>query len=270
MFTKNMKQEKSDKNVLFSKGLDSFLEGVAELARFNVAVFREGIKPPYEFREVLNQCYEIGIKSFTLVGITAFILGLVLVMQSRPTLVEFGAGSFLPAMSSVSIVREIGPLVTALICAGKIGSGISAELGSMKVTEQIDAMEVSGTNPFKYLIATRIMATTIMIPMLTVYAVTIALFGAYTGANITDQVNLQFFFNRVFETLAFKDIIPSFIKTFFFGFAIGLVGCTKGYNSKKGTEGVGQAANASVVVAMLSVIVIDMVVTRVSAMLGYL
>jgi phospholipid/cholesterol/gamma-HCH transport system permease protein len=259
-----------NKRFVFSKGLDDFFEGVSELARFNVAVFREGLKPPYEFREVLNQCYEIGIKSFMLVSITAFILGLVLVMQSRPTLVEFGAGSFLPAMSAVSIVREIGPLVTALICAGKIGSGISAELGSMKVTEQIDAMEVSGTNPFKYLIATRITATTSMIPVLSIYSVTISLLGAYVGSNITDDVNISFFFNRVFETLAFKDVIPSFIKTFFFGFAIGLVGCTKGYNSRKGTEGVGQAANVSVVISMLSVIVIDMVVTRISAALGYL
>jgi len=262
--------EKSNKRSIFSKSLDSFFEGTAELAQFTTAVFREGIKPPYEFREVLNQCYEIGIKSFVLVGVTAFILGLVLVMQSRPTLVEFGAGSYLPAMSAVSIVREIGPLVTALICAGKIGSGISAELGSMKVTEQIDAMEVSGTNPFKYLIATRIMATTFMIPVLTVYAVIISLMGAYIGANITEQVNINFFFSRVFEALTFKDVIPSFTKTFFFGFAIGLVGCTKGYNSKKGTEGVGQAANASVVVSMLSVIVIDMVVTRITSMLGYL
>lgn len=250
--------------------MDMFFQDAAELAQFTVAVIKEGVRPPYEFREVLNQCYETGIKSFILVGITAFILGLVLIMQSRPTLVEFGAGSFLPAMSSVSIVREIGPLVTALICAGKIGSGISAELGSMKVTEQIDAMEVSGTNPFKFLIATRIMATTLMIPVLTLYAILIALTGAFTAASITDQVNIGFFFNRVFDTLKFSDVIPSFTKTFFFGFAIGLVGCTKGYNSKKGTEGVGKAANASVVIAMLSVIVIDMVVTRITAMLGYL
>ncbi len=265
-----MAAELNKRKTLFSKGLDSFFEGCAELAGFTAQVFKEGIKPPYEFREILSQCYEIGIKSFILVGVTAFILGLVLVMQSRPTMVEFGAGSFLPAMSSISIVREIGPLVTALICAGKIGSGISAELGSMKVTEQIDAMEVSGTNPFKYLVATRITATTLMIPILTVYADCISLMGAFTGSNIKDQVNIHFFFNRVFEALAYKDIVPSFTKTFFFGFAIGLVGCTKGYNSKKGTEGVGKAANASVVIAMLSVIVIDMVVTQISSMLGYL
>jgi phospholipid/cholesterol/gamma-HCH transport system permease protein len=255
---------------LFSEGLDSFFEGVAEIASFTGHIFKEGLKPPYEFKEVLNQCYEIGIKSFILIGLTAFVLGMVLVMQSRPTMVEFGAGSFLPAMSSISIVREIGPLITALISAGKIGSGISAELGSMKVTEQIDAMEVSGTNPFKYLVATRIMATTLMIPILTVYADLISLFGAFTGANIKDQVNIGFFFNRVFEALHYNDIIPSFTKTFVFGFAIGLVGCAKGYNSKKGTEGVGKAANASVVIAMLSVIIIDMVVTQLSSMLGFI
>ncbi len=265
-----MAVEKTGSRTLFSKGVDNFFESTTEMSRFTVNVFREGIKPPYEFKEILNQCFEIGIKSFLLVSVTGFILGLVLVMQSRPTLVEFGAGSYLPAMSSISIVREIGPLVTALICAGKIGSGISAELGSMKVTEQIDAMEVSGTNPFKYLVATRIMATTIMIPILTVYADTIALFGAYTGANVTDAVNLSFYFNRVFSSLSFNDVIPSFIKTVFFGFAIGLVGCTKGYYSKKGTEGVGEAANVSVVVSMLSVIIIDMVVTQISSMLGYL
>ena len=161
-------------------------------------------------------------------------------------------------------------MITALICAGKIGSGISAELGSMKVTEQIDAMEVSGTNPFKYLVATRIIATTLMIPVLTVYADLISMMGAFTGANIKDEVNIGFYFNRVFEALSFNDVIPAFTKTFFFGFAIGLIGCAKGYNSKKGTEGVGKAANASVVIAMLSVIIIDMVVTQISSMLGYL
>jgi phospholipid/cholesterol/gamma-HCH transport system permease protein len=259
-----------NKRNIFSRATDAFLEDTAELTKFTFNVFREGVKPPYEIKEVLNQCYEIGFKSFLLVSVTGFVLGLVLIMQSRPTMVEFGAGSYLPSMSAVSIVREIGPLITALICAGKIGSGISAELGSMKVTEQIDAMEVSGTNPFKYLVATRIMATTFMIPILTIYADTISLFGAFAGANVKDEMNLRFFFNRVFESLSYNDMMPAFIKTFFFGFAIGLVGCTKGYNSKKGTEGVGQAANASVVIAMLSVIMIDMIVTQLSSMLGYL
>jgi phospholipid/cholesterol/gamma-HCH transport system permease protein len=257
-------------DTIFSKALDDFFEGMAEMTEFSLNVFKEGLKPPYEFREVANQCYDIGIKSFVLVAITAFILGLVLVMQSRPTMMEMGAGALLPAMSSVSIVREMGPLITGLVCAGKIGSGISAELGSMKVTEQIDAMEVSGTNPFKYLVATRIIAATIMIPVLTVYADFISLMGAFTGANIKDTLNFHFFFNQVFEALHFTDVVPSLIKTFFFGFTIALVGCTKGYNSQKGTEGVGRAANISVVVSMVGVIIIDMVVTQITSLLGYL
>ena len=229
-----------DTKAVFSKTLDEFFYSIAELSQFAVNVFKEGVKPPYEFREVLNQCYEIGIKSLFLVSITGFILGLVLVMQSRPTMIEFGAGAYLPAMSSISIIREIGPLVTALICAGKIGSGISAELGSMKV------------------------------PVLTIYADFVSLIGAFSGSNIKDDMSLSFFFNRVFESLHFTDILPSTIKTFFFGFMIGLVGCTKGYNSKKGTEGVGKAANSSVVIAMVGVIIIDMVVTQITSMLGYL
>jgi len=259
--------KKSDKMPLW---LADFLEGAGELAGFAGRTFKESLTPPYEFRELLLQCYYIGINSLPLVIITGFILGLVLVMQSRPTMVEFGAGAYLPAMSSISIVREIGPLITALICAGKIGSGISAELGSMKVTEQIDAMEVSGADPFKFLVATRIISTTLMIPVLTVYADLVALLGAFTGANIKGDINFGFFFNRVFDSLHYTDVIPSFSKTFIFGFAIGLVGCTKGYNSKHGTEGVGKAANASVVISMLSVIVIDMVVTQITALMGYL
>ena len=265
-----MSDRRSRKNILYSKGLDEFLLRAAELAQFTARSFREAAFPPYEFRETFRQSAIIGISSLALVGFTALVLGLVLVLQSQPTLVEFGAGSFLPAMSSISIVREVGPLVTALICAGKIGSGISAELGSMKVTEQIDAMEVSGANPFKYLVSTRIMACTLMLPILTVYADLISLFGAFIGANIKTPVNFNFFFNRVFEAVHYSDVFPAFIKTFFFGFAIGLVGCTKGYNSKNGTEGVGMAANESVVVSMLAVIVIDMVVTQISGMLGYL
>lgn len=258
------------KKTKFSKSLDDFFLNAAELAQFFGRLFKEALLPPYEFRETFRQSYNIGVLSFPLVGFTALVLGLVLVLQSQPTLVEFGAGSYLPAMSAISIVREVGPLVTALICAGKIGSGIAAELGSMKVTEQIDAMEVSGTNPFKFLVSTRVMATTIMIPVLTFYADLISLFGAYGGANIKAPVNFGFFFNRVFDAVHYSDIFPALIKTILFGFAIGLVGCTKGYNSKNGTEGVGQAANSSVVVAMLSVIVIDMIVTQISGMLGYL
>src|SRR5687767_6242820 len=154
-----------------------FLDEVGDISRFVARFFRELIKPRQEVEEFFRQCYWIGYKSLPLVGITALIMGLVLTIQSRPTLVEFGAQSLLPAMVSVSLVREISPVITALICAGKIGSGMGAELGSMRVTEQIDAMDVSGTNPFRYLVVTRVLATTIMVPVLSNLANAISLYG---------------------------------------------------------------------------------------------
>lgn len=231
---------------------------------FAMRFFREGLIPPYEFKEIIRQSYIIGYKSLPLVGITGFIMGLVLTIQSRPTLVEFGAESWLPAMVAVSIVREIGPVLTALICAGKIGSSIGAELGSMKVTEQIDAMEVSGTNPFKYLVVTRIAACTLMLPVLVVFADTIGIFGSYIGVNIKGYVSYSLFFSQVFETLEFSDLLPSISKSYFFGLAIGLIGCYKGYNSNKGTEGVGRSANSAVVVSSLLVFILDLVAVQIA------
>src|SRR5574343_1731552 len=146
-----------------------FLTDAGDITRFVMRFFNELFKPRQEWRELLKQCYYVGYNSLALVGTTAFIMGLVLTIQSRPTLVEFGADAWLPKMISVSLVREIAPVITALICAGKVGSGIGAELGSMKVTEQIDAMDVSGTNPYKYLVVTRVLATTFMIPLLVIF-----------------------------------------------------------------------------------------------------
>src|SRR5690606_15821233 len=219
------------------------------------------------FREFLNQCYNMGNKSLLLVGITGFILGLGFTLQSRPTLVESGAVAWMPQMLSMSIVREIGPMLIALITAGRIGSGIGAELGSMRVTEQIDAMEVSGTNPFKFLVVTRILATTLMIPILVMYGDLIALFGSALVENIKGGVSFQFYFNQVFQTITFHDLIPATIKTFFFGFAIGLVGCFKGYNSTKGTAGVGKASNAAVVYTSMLLFIIDFIAVFVTDML---
>ena len=243
------------KNILIEIGL---------IARFTARFFREVLKPQFEFSEFLRQCFYIGNKSFPLVAITAFIMGLVITMQSRPTLVEFGAQAWLPKMISVSLVREIAPVITALICAGKIGSGIGAELGSMKVTEQIDSMDVSGTNPYKFLVVTRVMATTLMIPILAILADGISLYGGYLGCNIHGVVSWDLFWNQVFDTLVFADIVPSILKTFFFGFIIGIIGCYQGFNSSKGTEGVGQSANSAVVISSLLVFIIDLLAVQIT------
>ncbi len=239
------------------------------IAGFTARFFRELFKKRQEWKELLRQCYFVGYNSLGLVGITAFIMGLVLTIQSRPTLVEFGAEAWLPKMVSVSLIREIAPVITALICAGKVGSGIGAELGSMKVTEQIDAMDVSGTNPFKYLVVTRVLATTMMIPVLAVMADAIALYGGYLGTNIKGVVSWKLYWNQVFEALSYSDALPSFVKTYFFGFAIGIIGCYKGFNSNKGTEGVGRSANSAVVISSLLVFIIDLIAVQIADLLGF-
>jgi phospholipid/cholesterol/gamma-HCH transport system permease protein len=248
--------------------IKSFLEEIGSIARFIGRFFKEGFKPRYEFAELLRQCYWVGYKSLPLVGITAFIMGLVLTIQSRPTLVEFGAESMLPFMVSVSLVREISPVITALICAGKIGSGMGAELGSMKVTEQIDAMEVSGTNPFKYLIVTRVIATTLMLPVLVNLSNAISLYGGYLGVNIRGTISWSLYWTQVFDALSYSDLVPALVKTFFFGFAIGIIGCFKGYYTQRGTEGVGRSANSAVVVASLLVFIIDLIAVQITDLLG--
>jgi phospholipid/cholesterol/gamma-HCH transport system permease protein len=240
----------------------NFFVEMTALCKFTGRYFKEVFLPPYEFRELARQCYLIGYKSFPLVAITGFIMGMVMTLQSKPTLADFGAESWLPSMVAVSIVREIGPVITALICAGKSGSGIGAELASMKVTEQIDAMEVSGINPFKYLVVTRVLAATLMIPVLVIVSDAISLYGSYLGVNISGDVSFRLFFSQVFDSLSFSDVFPAFIKTFFFGFSIGIISCFKGYNSNKGTEGVGASANASVVIASLLIFIIDMIAVQ--------
>ena len=247
--------------------LKKFFLEVASLTIFTLRFFKEVIKPPYEFNELMKQSFLIGYKSFPLVAITGFIIGLVLTIQSRPTLAKFGSESLLPAMVAISIIREIGPVITALIFAGKVGSGIGAELGSMNVTEQIDAMQVSDNNPFKYLVVTRILSATLMLPLLVILADGVGLIGSFVGVNIKGDVSIYLFFSQIFQSLEFSDLFPAVIKTFFFGFAIGLIGTYKGYYSNKGTEGVGKAANSAVVLGSLMVFIIDMIAVQITSVL---
>lgn len=248
--------------------IKAFVLEVSGIASFMGRFFRNAFHRRFEWREFINQCVMNGNGSFALVAITAFIMGLVLTVQSRPTLARFGAESMLPAMVAVSVVREIVPVITALICAGKIGSGMGAELGSMKVTEQIDAMEVSGTNPFRYLAVTRIWSTTLMLPLLVILADGIAIGASWVGVNMKDPVSWQLFYRQVFDTLEMGDVLPSFIKSFFFGFIVGAVGCYKGFTTAKGTEGVGRSAHGAVVMASLMIFVIDLLAVQVTDIMG--
>ncbi|MGK7389746.1 MAG: MlaE family ABC transporter permease [Candidatus Cyclobacteriaceae bacterium M2_1C_046] len=234
------------------------------LAAFTGRFFREFFKKMPDLNELLNQCYRVGNNSLFLVGLTAFIIGVVMTLQILPTMRDVGAESWMPATISVSIIREIGPVLTALITAGKVASSIGSEVGSMKVTEQIDAMTVSGVNPFHYLINTRVLACTIMLPILVFYADAIALFGSYLALNLQEEYSLLYFLRQAVDILLWVDIIGSTIKTIFFGLAIGLVACYKGYHTSGGTAGVGQAANSAVVVASISIFVIDLVAVQIT------
>jgi phospholipid/cholesterol/gamma-HCH transport system permease protein len=244
--------------------LKNIFTDTGKVTLFTAQFFKEILRPPFEFREFIRQCFTIGYKSLPLVAITGFIMGLVLTIQTRPTLAEFGAESWLPGMVALSLIREIAPVITALICAGKISSGIGAELGSMKVTEQIDAMEVSGINPYKYLVVTRVLATTLMVPLLVVFADAVGVFGGFVGMNIHSDVTMFRYISQVIASLDFIDIIPAIIKTFFFGFFIGMIGCYKGFTAADGTESVGKAANSAVVAASLTIFIIDMLAVQIT------
>lgn len=235
-----------------------FLIELADITRFISKTVRHFFTS-FEPREVINQCFLVGYRSFFLIGFTSLIAGIVFTKQSRPSLASFGAESWLPSLVSQAVVRSLGPLITGLICAGKLGSNIGAELGSMKVSEQIDAMEVSGTRPFSYLVGTRVLATTLMLPVLVVFADVIALFGSYLMVNMISNSSMQLYFNEVSTSITYVDIFSSLIKSAFFGFAIGIVSCYAGYNTSGGTSGVGKAANTAVVVSMIFIFVIDLV-----------
>ena len=250
-------------------GWKRWLEEIGDQVGFFFKFLKNIFVGGFEWSEFVRQCYEIGYRSMMLVGITSFIMGVVLILQLRPTLVSFGAASMLPKTLSISFVREIGPVIIALICAGKIASSIGAELGSMKVTEQLDAMEVSGANPLQYLVVTRILATTFMVPLLTVIGDAIGLFGGFLSLNIRDKISFDLYFTKVIAALDFADFLPAFVKTIFFGLAIGFVGCYKGFHSNKGTESVGIAANSAVVTASLWIFIIDAIAVQLTSLLFY-
>jgi phospholipid/cholesterol/gamma-HCH transport system permease protein len=257
----------SEKAIEKTAEAHSFFADFADFFLFVSRIIKETFSRDFEFREFLRQCFQIGNKSLPLISITGIIIGLVLTIQSRPALVSFGAVSLLPGMVAVSLIREMGPVITALICAGKIGSGMGAELGSMKVTEQIDAMEVSSTNPLRFLVVTRVLAATLMIPLLVLYADALGILGSWVGANIKGDVSFVLFFSQAFAHIEFIDLLPAVIKTFFFGAVIGLVGCYKGYTAGRGTESVGIAANSAVVLSSLLVIIVDLIAVQITDML---
>jgi len=251
------------KKYIFNKGMDSFFLKVYDVLKFTLLIVKESLRPPFEWQEIIRQCYQVGYKSLALISLTGFVTGIVFTKQSRPALADFGATSWLPSLIGIAIIRALAPLVTALICAGKVGSQIGAELGSMKVSEQIDAMEVAAINPFKFLVITRVMATTLMVPILMMYAAFIGMIGSFVDVHANEQTSLITFFNNALVKISFLDYGSSLIKSITYGFTIGAVGCYKGYNTIHGTEGVGRSANSAVVIAMFLIFIEEIFIVQI-------
>lgn len=257
-------KEKYGKRLTTQDYIYNFFATITGLTIFNIEFMKQAFLPPYEISEIKKHMNELGVKTFGIVSITGFIIGLVLTMQSQPVMMKFGASDFLPGMVAISVVRELGPVITALIFAGRVSSGIGAELGSMRVTEQIDAMEVTAVNPFKYLVVTRVIATTMILPILSVYVNVIAIMGGFLAITISDGMNFVYYMDSVVNSIEFGDLIPGIAKTFVFGYIVGLVGAYKGYTTEGGTEGVGRSSTTSVVLASLLILIFDMILVRIS------
>ncbi len=224
-------------------------------------------RKPFEGRELLRQMDDVGSKSFLLTGITGLAIGIVLAMQSRGTLVRFGAEAVLPSMLALSVIKEIGPVITSLVLAGRLGAGIGAEIGSMRVTEQIDALEVAALKPFHFLVITRVLACMIMFPVLTMWTDFIALFGGYGESLLASGMDYRIFISTAFESLRFSDIIVDTGKTAIFGFIVGSVSCFLGFNVRGGTREVGRAAMRAVVGSSLLILLTDVLIVRLSILI---
>jgi len=256
------------KNGFPVKGLlIEFFEWFGELGLFCGRLVKAAVRRPFEFRELIRQCDSVGAKSAPLVALAGAATGVVMSLQTRDSLVRFGAKSLLPAVIVFSIVKETGPVITGLIVSGRVGAGIGAELGSMKVTEQIDAMEASAVDPYRYLAATRVLACVLMLPLLTVVADFFGVILGWIAATLSDPVSLRYFMENGFDTVRFTDFLPSTLKTSVFGLIIGVVACFQGMRTRGGTEGVGHSATSSVVLASLFVILADVLLVRLTLVL---
>ena len=246
-----------------SNGLISgFFEWFGDLGIFFWRVVRAAVTPPFEFGELFLQLDEIGSKSLPLVALAGAATGVVLSLEARFSLTRFGAKSLLPAAIVYSVIRETGPIITGLVVSGRVGAGIGAELASMKVTEQIDAIEASAVNPYRLLAATRILACILMLPLLTLAADACGLIMGWIAQAAVEPLSLHQFVNSGFKGADFNDFLPPTFKTAVFGLIIGLIACFQGMSTKGGAAGVGHAATSSVVLSSLFVILADVVLVK--------
>ena len=239
-----------------------FFEWFGEMGIFCFSIVRTIFRPPLEGVEFAHQLDELGSKSLPLVALAGAATGIVLSLETHDTLVKFGAKTLVPALLVVSIIKESGPIITGLIVSGRAAAGIGAELGAMKVTEQIDAMEASAVDPYKFLAMTRILACVLMMPLLTLVTDFFGILFGWITDNLTSPISLQLFIAEGFKHVMFRDFLPPTFKTAVFGFIIGLVASFQGMRARGGTEGVERAVTGAVVLSSLFIILADVVLVR--------
>src|SRR5690349_11215307 len=239
------------------------LELVGALASFGGRALVESVSPPYEIAETLRHICQFGLRSTPLIAVSGFAIGVVLSLHTRASLQRFGAEAMIPAGLALALIRETGPLTAGLLVSGRVGAGIGAEIGAMKVTEQIDALEATAVDAFKFLTVTRVIACMLAMPLLTTMMNFAGIFGGYVAEAAVSGMPWRLYFERAFLFLGFSDLIPATVKTIVFGYLIALVGCYLGFTTTRGTEGVGEASTRSVVVSSILIILSDVVLVKI-------
>ena len=243
-------------------GVVSLLATSGELSLFGARAAREAVLPPFEVRETIRQLYELGVKSAPLIAVSGMAVGVVLSMHTRASLERFGAESMIPAGLAIALVRETGPLTAALLLSGRIGAGIGAELGAMRVTEQIDALEASAVDAFRYLVVTRVLACVIALPILTTIMNFAGMLGGFVAETAITGMSFSLYFTRAFSLVGMADYIPATVKTMVFGFIIATISAYLGFTTQSGTEGVGRASTQSVVMSSVAIIIANVILVR--------
>jgi phospholipid/cholesterol/gamma-HCH transport system permease protein len=240
----------------------AFIDYIGELGIFFLDACRTLPHPPWFFREIIAQMYFLGVKTFFLVGVASFAVGLVLAMQGVNVLTMFGATTYISTSVAFTFFRGLGPLLAGIMLAARGGSGMGAELGSMRVTNQIDALTVSAINPMKYLVVTRILACMLILPLLTIAANLIGILGGLVIGVIQVGMTPYYYYMLTIKYLTLKDVLPGIAKTAVFGVIVGTISCYHGYNTEHGTFGVGQATKTSVVSSILWILIADVILTK--------
>jgi len=245
----------------------AFVDYMGNMTLFFLEACRTLVHPPWFVREIIAQMFHLGVKSFPLVAVASFSVGLVLAMQGVTVLKLFGAANYIATSVAFTFVRGLGPLLAAIMLAARGGSGMGAELGSMRVTHQIDALTVSAVNPMKYLVVTRVLACMLILPLLAVAANLIGILGGLVVGVTQVGMTPTYYYTLTIKYLTLRDVLPGIGKTTVFGLIVGTVSCFHGYNTEHGTFGVGQATKTAVVSAVLLILISDVLLTKLTLLL---